>query len=172
MTKALLLLDLTHATVRSEGSFSSTMRGVDFSRLRERLAGLVKAARTAGTMLVWVVPGEAFISRYRAPEPSDTVPDADIGTPAGSEPIVHKAEIGAFENSNLDGILRSKGVTHVVLAGVATQYVVALTAREAVALGYKVTVLEDGCADLTPETHAETIEGLRDIATITTVSAA
>lgn len=171
MTKALLLLDVTHATVRSEGSFSSTMQGVDFPKLRERLAGLVKVAREAGIVLVWVVPGEGFISRYRTPEPIDTVPDPDVGTPADAELVVHKAEIGGFENSDLDGILRSRGVTHVILAGVATQYVIALTAREAASLGYKVTVLEDACADLTPEAHSETIEALRDVATISTTSA-
>jgi nicotinamidase/pyrazinamidase len=55
-----------------------------------------------------------------------------------------------FENDHstptgLDGYLRSRGVTSVTLAGLATDFCVAYSAIDAAGLGYKVTVLEGAC---------------------------
>ncbi len=55
-----------------------------------------------------------------------------------------------FENdqttpTGLEGYLRSRGVTHVVLAGLATDYCVAYSALDAARLGFGVTVVQDGC---------------------------
>lgn len=73
-----------------------------------------------------------------------------------------------FENDHktptgLDGYLRSRGVTTVTLAGLATDYCVAYSALDAAALGYQATVLMDACraidlngslADATAKLHA------------------
>lgn len=55
-----------------------------------------------------------------------------------------------FENdrttaTGLDGYLRARGVTGVVLAGLATDYCVGFSALDAVRLGYQVTVRLDAC---------------------------
>lgn len=55
-----------------------------------------------------------------------------------------------FENdrttaTGLDGYLRSRGVTDVVLAGLATDYCVAFSALDAARLGYGVTVRLEAC---------------------------
>lgn len=55
-----------------------------------------------------------------------------------------------FENdrsttTGLDGYLRARGVTGVVLAGLATDYCVAFSALDARRLGYEVTVRRDAC---------------------------
>jgi nicotinamidase/pyrazinamidase len=55
-----------------------------------------------------------------------------------------------FENdrttsTGLDGYLKDQGVDHVVLAGLATDYCVYYSAIDARKLGYKTTVIEDGC---------------------------
>lgn len=55
-----------------------------------------------------------------------------------------------FENdrttsTGLDGYLKDQGVDHVVLAGLATDYCVYYSAIDAQKLGYKTTVIEDGC---------------------------
>ncbi|MGL6208976.1 MAG: bifunctional nicotinamidase/pyrazinamidase [Paracoccaceae bacterium] len=55
-----------------------------------------------------------------------------------------------FENdrttvTGLDGYLRGRGVTEVVLAGLATDYCVAYSALDAAGLGYGVTVRLDAC---------------------------
>jgi nicotinamidase/pyrazinamidase len=55
-----------------------------------------------------------------------------------------------FENDHrtptgLDGWLRSRGVTRVFLAGLATDFCVAWSAEDAVRLGFDVVVIEDAC---------------------------
>lgn len=55
-----------------------------------------------------------------------------------------------FENdrttsTGLDGYLKDQGIDHVVLVGLATDYCVYYSAIDACNLGYKATVVEDGC---------------------------
>jgi nicotinamidase/pyrazinamidase len=55
-----------------------------------------------------------------------------------------------FENdratpTGLEGYLRTRGVSHVVLVGLATDYCVNYSALDAVRLGFGVTVVQDGC---------------------------
>jgi len=55
-----------------------------------------------------------------------------------------------FENdrttsTGLDGYLKDQGIDHVVLVGLATDYCVYYSAMDARNLGYKATVVEDGC---------------------------
>jgi nicotinamidase/pyrazinamidase len=55
-----------------------------------------------------------------------------------------------FENdrrtsTGLDGWLRSRGMTRVFLAGLATDFCVAWSAEDAVRLGFEVIVIEDAC---------------------------
>ena len=57
--------------------------------------------------------------------------------------MVIKHRISAFYGTDLDLILRSNGVDHVVLTGVSTSMAVELTAREAHDRDYKVTVVTD-----------------------------
>ena len=53
----------------------------------------------------------------------------------------------------MERLLQVKDINTLVLTGVATNFVVEGTAREAVDRGYKVVVLEDCCASLTDEMH-------------------
>lgn len=48
-------------------------------------------------------------------------------------------------STGLAGYLRERGVGHVVLCGLATDYCVAWTALDAVAAGFEATVVEDAC---------------------------
>src|SRR5271170_6478721 len=55
-----------------------------------------------------------------------------------------------FENDHrtptgLDGWLRSRGMTRIFLAGLATDFCVAWSAEDAVRLGFEVVVIEDAC---------------------------
>jgi biuret amidohydrolase len=52
----------------------------------------------------------------------------------------------AFQGTGLEDILKERGVTHVAVAGLATQYSVEHTVRHAADLGYFVTMVRDCCA--------------------------
>jgi nicotinamidase-related amidase len=54
-----------------------------------------------------------------------------------------KRGLNAFSNTDLDGLLRRKGITSVVLAGVKTSVCIDSTGRSAYERGYKVLVLSD-----------------------------
>jgi nicotinamidase-related amidase len=66
--------------------------------------------------------------------------------------------VGAFIGTPLDEYLRKRGVTQVVLAGVATSIGVESTARSAYDLGYNVALVVDAMTDMDQEMHRHSIE--------------
>jgi nicotinamidase-related amidase len=59
---------------------------------------------------------------------------------------VYKRGVSALAGTELDRLFRLRDINTLVLTGVATQFAVEGTAREAVDRGYRVLVLEDCCA--------------------------
>jgi nicotinamidase-related amidase len=80
------------------------------------------------------------------PQPAITPIDADV--------VVTKRRISAFSGSDLEVILRAKGIRHLVLAGIATSGVVLSTIRQAADKDYELTVLSDLCLDFDEEVHS------------------
>ena len=69
------------------------------------------------------------------------------------------------------GLLNERGVTEVYVCGVATDFCVKFTARDAVAAGFKVFLIEDACRGvaMTPSAVSEALKELEDLGvTITT----
>lgn len=77
--------------------------------------------------------------------------------------------ISAFRGTSLDQILRSHGIAHVVVAGVATHSVVESTVREAAELGYDVDVVGDACAAAQAATHDAALASMALMAQVITV---
>lgn len=73
--------------------------------------------------------------------------------PQPGEPVVTKRRVSGFTGSDLDVVLRGASADHIVLGGIATSGVVLSTLRQAADLDYRITVLEDACADSDPEVH-------------------
>jgi len=74
-------------------------------------------------------------------------------TPQKKDIVVVKKRVSAFTGSDLEVVLRSLGVTHLILTGIATSGVVLSTVREAADKDYQLTVLSDCCADGDEEVH-------------------
>jgi len=68
--------------------------------------------------------------------------------------VLTKRRVGAFAGTELDALLRSRGVTKLVLAGISTSGVVLSTLRWASDLDYDVTILSDCCGDRDEEVHS------------------
>jgi len=83
-------------------------------------------------------------------------------TPLQNEVVITKREISSFAGTNLEGILREANIATVVITGMQTNVCVEATARDALALGFNVIILEDACAALDAETHSQTIGRLRN----------
>ncbi|MCU1276469.1 MAG: isochorismatase hydrolase family protein, partial [bacterium] len=136
--------------------------------LIERVAGVVAAARTAQLPILYVVVG--FRPGYPEVSPRNptftmlaqsgrlvvTTPGADIVEPLRPEAgdvIVVKHRVSAFAGTDLDMILRAKGIDTLVLCGIATSGVVLSTLRHAADTDYRLVVVADGCGDPDDEVH-------------------
>ena len=73
--------------------------------------------------------------------------------PQPDDIIVTKKRVSAFTGSDLEVVLRSQGIRHLVLTGIATSGVVLSTLREAADKDFQITVLQDCCADRDEEVH-------------------
>ena len=71
--------------------------------------------------------------------------------PLSGEPIIDKPGKGAFFATDLDLILRNRGVRSLIVTGVTTEVCVQTTAREANDRGYECLVLEDRVGSYFPE---------------------
>jgi nicotinamidase-related amidase len=79
-------------------------------------------------------------------------------TPADGDIVLEgKRGLDAFASTNLDFILRSKGIQTVALAGFLTNCCVESTMRSAYERGYEVITLTDCVAGTSPEEHANAI---------------
>ena len=67
--------------------------------------------------------------------------------------VITKRQWGAFHGTELDLQLRRRGITTIVLAGIATNFGVESTAREAWQHNYAVVVVEDACTSMESEMH-------------------
>ena len=136
-----------------------------------RAAGVLRAARSAGMAVIHVQVGfrpglpeigdrnALFASIKSNPEHQKLFqgPAGAIHPGLGPEPsdiVVTKHRVSAFPGTDLDMILRAKGIDTLVLFGIATSGVVLSTLVDAFDADYRVVVIEDCCADLDAELHA------------------
>jgi nicotinamidase/pyrazinamidase len=64
--------------------------------------------------------------------------------------------------TELDSLLKKQGIKEVIVYGIATDYCVKATAMDAVAAGYKVTVIEDLCKGVAPDTTTKALEEMKE----------
>jgi len=73
--------------------------------------------------------------------------------PAPGEPVIDKPGKGAFCQTDLESILRNRGIETLLVCGVTTEVCVNTTVREANDRGFRCIVLSDCCASYFPEFH-------------------
>ncbi|HWD03389.1 MAG TPA: isochorismatase family cysteine hydrolase [Amycolatopsis sp.] len=158
MTTALIVGDLQRGITRDYAFAQPVLPPV---------AGLLPRARAAGALVVFVhtafrvnradlPPGDTVLTGFF--EAGDTFHEGSPGTEldlpvAAEDVVVLKRRTSAFAGTDLDLVLRARGVDTLTVAGVATSAMVAATCYDAADRGYGVSVLSDGCADADPEVH-------------------
>lgn len=127
---------------------------------------LADAFRSRGLPVVLVnVAGSAPGRTEQPPRRSDAYPEGwtDLIPELDQQPgdiIVTKRSWGAFATTDLEAELRARGVTQVVVAGVATGTGVEATARHAYELGFNVTLAIDAMTDMRPDAHEYSIRNV------------
>lgn len=141
---------------------------VDHAALLARANTVLAAARAAQLPVIYVVvafraghpeigPGNALFrelkqtGRFAAGDPATEI-HAAIAPQAG-DIVVTKRRVSAFAGSDLELILRARGLDTLVLFGLATSGVVLSTVRQAADADYRLIVLADCCADRDAEVH-------------------
>lgn len=174
-TTALVLIDMQRDFLEP-GGFGEAL-GNDVSRLRGAIGPcrtVLEAARRRGMLVIHTREGHrpdlsdappAKIRRGNPPlrigeagpmgrllvrgEPGhELIPEL---APAPGEPVVDKPGKGAFYATDLEALLRGRGITHLILGGVTAEVCVHTTLREANDRGFECLVLSDGIASYFPE---------------------
>jgi len=128
-----------------------------------RVAQLARAFRERGLPVVLVnvagrAPGrtDAGFPKFSFPADwADLVPELELHP---DDRIITKQRWGAFLGTTLDDYLRQRGVTQVVLTGIATSIGVESTARSAYDLGYNVVLVVDAMTDRDADAHRHSAE--------------
>jgi len=107
-----------------------------------RLADLVAGARSSGTPVVFIQHEEEDYPPMRHGA-SDWQFHPAL-TPAAGELVIHKRASDAFYGTPLRQELAARGVRHLVITGMQTEYCVDATCRRAISEGFDVTLVADG----------------------------
>jgi nicotinamidase-related amidase len=171
-TAALVIIDMQRDFV-DRGGFGEAL-GNDVSLLRKAVPPtqrVLAACRAAGVMVIHtreghradlsdLSPAKKARARFigepgamgrllvRGEHGHDIV---DELKPVAGEPVIDKPGKGAFYATDLDAILKSRGIRQLIVCGVTTEVCVNTTVREANDRGYDCLVLEDCVGSYFPE---------------------
>jgi len=179
---AVLIVDVQNDFCAKGGALHREGRDLSMvEAMVPRLAALVDAARAALVPLVWIrnvyntgpnwYLSEVWLehAQRRRRGAYLTIPVCEPGQwngdfftikPLPDEVIVTKHRYGAFESSDLDLVLRSRGIRTVIMTGVATNVCVETTARQAFLRDYYVVFLNDCTATYEQADHDATLRNI------------
>lgn len=174
--RALMLMDFQKAICGPGGAIggrSGASGQVAERGILDRAAEALRRARATGDLVVHVRlafdpaglrrvnRSDAFVAFEKRGLLADGSPDADFCeqvAPLPEELVVTKGGVSAFAGTGLEQRLLAQGVSHLLLGGVVTNFVVESTARQAADSGFEVDVIEDLCAGHSEELHRFAIE--------------
>lgn len=176
---ALIVVDMQNDFIHPDGWFAS--KGIDLEPIRSVIPAIEHLAtglRRADVPVIWLNWGvradranlpSLTVEKGRtgqSPTYSDPSPSgrghilvrdewgaaiADGLTVAPSDLIVHKHRISGFWDNELDSILRQRGITTLLFAGVNIDRCVFSTLQDANFLGYDCMLIEDSCQTVSPD---------------------
>jgi len=136
LNRALLIVDA------QINMFNEDISVYQANQLIKTLQKLVKQARLRGVPVIWVRNNGG---KGDPDEPGTHGWEINpILEPNKAEIVIDKHKPSAFKGTNLMLELEQKEITHLVIAGMQTEICINSTARQAVELGFKVIIVEDG----------------------------
>lgn len=108
-------------------------------------AKLLKLARAQGVPVFHIVQ-HAPAGRPLFAEDGPYAPIVPLLTPAAGEVVVRKALPNSFAGTDLDALVKSTGRSELILAGFMTHMCVSATARAALDLKYRTTIVANATA--------------------------
>ncbi|SDW26790.1 Nicotinamidase-related amidase [Pseudomonas kuykendallii] len=77
--------------------------------------------------------------------------------PLPGEPVIDKPGYSAFAHTDLELMLRNRGIDELIVTGVTTEVCVSSTLRSAVDLGFACTLVDDACGSAHATLHAAVV---------------
>lgn len=134
----------------------------DASRIIHNIHIAVEKARKSGTPVIWVQHSDQELV-YNSPD-WKLVPEL---LPAQGEIQIHKQFNSSFEQTSLEEELAQLGITHIILAGAATNWCIRATAYGALDRGYDLTLIKDAhtteTINLDNDIKIEAVNMIRDL---------
>ena len=184
-TSAVLIVDLQNDFLHPEGAYGRAKQtNPEIAALPERILPLLNSVRAAGGWIVstqfTLVPGkngEPFIASHLKKlrpflKKGDFLPASwgnslvDLLQPA--DLVVEKVAYSAFYQTRMEFALSRAEIKTLFVCGIVTNGGVASTARNAHVLGFDTTILSDGCAAFSTETHKNAILDLSTVSDVKT----
>ena len=147
--------------VEKNGSVGNARRALDIARQRGMLVIYVNIAWrpgfpelpdiTCGLLKEAKDNNECLVGSWGA----DVI---DELKPAGNEIVVTNFGSDSFEGTDLDLILRNRGIKSLYVAGQCIEHVVATTVKRAVNMGYSATILKDCTSGFTDRNYDAMVE--------------
>jgi ureidoacrylate peracid hydrolase len=173
---ALIVVDVQNDFVSPEGSAGK--RGDDVGAalaMVPNLMRLIEEGRRVGLTIIYVrtthsewTDTPAWIYRTSQKSGLNTCREGSWGaefyegiSPLPSERVVIKHRYSAFINTDLNTVLRARGIQSVLVCGVATNVCVETTARDGYMYDYYVTMIDDCSAAYDAKLHMGTLENIR-----------
>jgi len=165
---ALLVLDFQNETVEPGGSRYANFQGELAKRNTvANAADAIRWARLHSIEVIFVTVGwrAGYPEQSRSPQMSAAqaaggFQEGTWGTQVTerlarmpTDILIHKRGVSAFNGTELQRYLTVRRLSTLLLAGVATNWAVESTARDAADLGYRVITLLDCCASFSGEMH-------------------
>lgn len=152
---ALVLIDLQNSNVKRELAPYTAEQTVGNCVL------LAQEVRSRGAMVVYVrvllnelpVPLADAPMRPPGAPPYDASELAEMAGVEATDIVVTKRQWGAFYGTELDQLLRRRGIDTLLLGGIATNFGVESTARAAFDRSYKLVFAEDAMSSMDGEAH-------------------
>jgi nicotinamidase-related amidase len=153
MSKALLIIDVQTDILNVLGAKRPAVKE-RFDQVRGRIGGLVRDARDQKLPIIFVQHDGNPGHRLETGTPGWEI-CSDLGR-TQDDIVVRKTACDSFYETDLQSVLSGRGIRHLVVAGLMTQYCVDTTCRRAISLGYDVTLVAD--AHTTADTEKFTVE--------------
>lgn len=175
---ALVVVDVQNDFCHSEGGFGK--RKMNLAMIQESvetLADLISEARSRNVPIIFVrtvhgpwTNSDAWVERFKDVS-VEQIPmcveeswgaDFYVVRPQPGDPVVVKHRYSAFYGTDLDVILRARGIKTLIMAGVATNVCVETTARDGYMRDYHIVLVDDCCATTSVEDHEATLRNIRN----------
>lgn len=171
---ALLVVDVQNDFCHPNGALARAGKDVShIQRMIPRLLDFIQEARRAGLPIIYLKTENDSWTRHRALVSQQLASRRETPCPAGSwgaefyrvapardERVIVKRRYSGFVNTDLDLILRARGIRTLIMTGVASNVCVESTARDGFMRGYSIVFLSDCTAATDPDEHRAALRNI------------